>query len=50
MNGWVDRSYVEYAGSADTTGTTVYVGPNGSPYDNSGKFTQTQRFNDYKAW
>ena len=39
-DGWVDRSYVQYANSADTTGTTVYAGPNGNPNDNSGYFTQ----------
>ena len=29
---------------------TRNVGPNGSQYDNSGKFTQKQRYNEYKAW
>ena len=48
--GWVDQSYVQYANSADTTGTVTYTGPNGSPFDNSGKFTQTQRYDSYKAW
>lgn len=49
-NFWVDRSYIEYASSSDTTGITRKVGPNGSPFDNSGKFTQKQRYNEYKAW
>ena len=50
MGGWVDRSYVQYANSADTSPATVNAGPNGSPFDNSGKFTQKQRYTEYKAW
>jgi Txe/YoeB family toxin of Txe-Axe toxin-antitoxin module len=36
--------------ATNTNPVTRYAGPNGSPYDNSGLFTQKQRYNDFQAW